>query len=46
MHNFLELINEISPHVEYSFTELGKDMMPIFYSVMVFGFKYENDIKE
>lgn len=41
-----EQFNEIPPRVEYSFTEFGKDMLPIFYSVMVFGFKHENDIKE
>lgn len=35
--------NEIPPHVEYSFTEKGKDLMPIFYQIMVWGFKHEND---
>lgn len=35
--------NEIPPHVEYSFTERGRDLMPIFYEIMVWGFKHEND---
>ena len=36
--------NEIPPHVEYSFTEMGKDLLPVFYSMMVWGFKHEKDI--
>ena len=35
--------NEISPHVEYSFTERGRDLMPIFYQIMLWGFKHEKD---
>lgn len=35
--------NEIPPHVEYSFTEKGRDLMPIFYAIMNWGFKYEAD---
>lgn len=35
--------NEIPPHVEYSFTERGRDLMPIFYQIMLWGFKHEND---
>jgi DNA-binding HxlR family transcriptional regulator len=35
--------NEIPPHVEYSFTEKGRDLMPVFYQIMVWGFKHEND---
>ena len=27
--------NEIPPHVEYSFTERGRDLMPIFYQIML-----------
>ncbi|RGY98233.1 winged helix-turn-helix transcriptional regulator [Clostridium sp. AM58-1XD] len=38
--------NEIPPHVEYSFTEKGKDLMPIFYEIMKWGFKHENDRSE
>jgi DNA-binding HxlR family transcriptional regulator len=33
--------NEIPPRVEYSFTEKGKDLMPVFYSIMKWGFKHE-----
>lgn len=36
-----EQFNEIPPHVEYSFTEKGHDLMPIFYAIMNWGFKYE-----
>ncbi|MBD5117102.1 MAG: winged helix-turn-helix transcriptional regulator [Ruminococcaceae bacterium] len=36
-------INEIPPHVEYSFTEKGRDFMPVFYEMMNWGFKYEAD---
>ena len=32
--------NEIPPHVEYSFTQKGKDLMPIFYAMMNWGFEY------
>jgi len=32
-----------SPHVEYSFTERRRDLMPIFYEIMRWGFKYEID---
>lgn len=35
--------NEIPPHVEYSFTNKGQDLMPIFYEIMVWGFKHENE---
>jgi DNA-binding HxlR family transcriptional regulator len=35
--------NEIPPHVEYSFTEKGRDLMPVFYAMMNWGFKYEKD---
>ncbi|MBU3217397.1 winged helix-turn-helix transcriptional regulator (plasmid) [Clostridium estertheticum] len=33
--------NEIPPHVEYSFTEKGENLMPVFYSIMLWGFKNE-----
>ena len=36
--------NEIPPHVEYSFSEMGRDLMPVFYAIMVWGFKHEKDI--
>lgn len=35
--------NEIPPHVEYSFTERGRDLMPIFYQIMLWGSKHEKD---
>lgn len=35
--------NEIPPHVEYSFTERGRDLMPIFYEITKWGFKHEKD---
>lgn len=38
-----EQYNEIPPRVEYSFTERGRDLMPIFYQIMLWGFKHEND---
>lgn len=41
-----EQFNEVPPHVEYSFTEKGKDLMPIFYEMMNWGFKYEKDYEK
>ena len=38
-----EQFNEIPPHVEYSFTEKGRDLMPVFYAIMNWGFKYEDE---
>ena len=35
-----EQFNEIPPCVEYSFTEKGRHLMPIFYTMMNWGFKY------
>ena len=32
--------NEIPPHVEYSFTDKGKDLMPIYWGLANFGLKY------
>ena len=32
--------NEIPPHVEYSLTEKGKALLPIFYEITKWGFKY------
>lgn len=32
--------NEIPPHVEYSFSQKGRDLIPIFYAMMNWGFKY------
>ena len=38
-----EQFNEIPPHVEYSFSEKGRDLMPVFYAMMNWGFKYDAD---
>ena len=35
--------NEIPPHVEYSFTEKGRDLLPVFYAIAVWGFTHEKD---
>ncbi len=35
-----EQFNEIPPHVEYSFTKKGRDLLPIFYIMMNWGFEY------
>ena len=35
-----EQFNEIPPHVEYSFSEKGRNLMPVFYAMMNWGFKY------
>ena len=32
--------NEIPPHVEYSLTEMGHDLLPIFYEMTKWGFRY------
>lgn len=32
--------NEIPPHVEYSLTEAGKDMLSIYYEIAKWGHKY------
>ena len=36
--------NEIPPHVEYSLTEMGRDLLPVFYAIMNWGFKYEKEL--
>lgn len=38
-----EQFNEIPPHVEYSFTEKGRDLYSAFYAMMNWGYKYEKD---
>ena len=35
-----EQFNEIPPHVEYSLTEKGRDLLPIFYAIAKWGLKY------
>lgn len=32
--------NEIPPHVEYSLTPKGEDLLPVFYAITEFGLKY------
>jgi DNA-binding HxlR family transcriptional regulator len=32
--------NEIPPHVEYSLTEMGKDLLPVFFELFKWGMKY------
>ena len=35
-----EQFNEIPPHVEYSLTERGKDLLPVFCAMANWGLKY------
>ena len=35
-----EQYNKIPPRVEYSLTEKGKDLLPIFYAISQWGMKY------
>lgn len=39
-----EQFNEVPPHVEYSFSDMGRDLMPIYYAIMEWGFKHEKDV--
>ena len=32
--------NEIPPHVEYSLSNKGTDLLPVFYEMTKWGFKY------
>ncbi|WP_459687290.1 winged helix-turn-helix transcriptional regulator [Agathobaculum sp. TL06] len=32
--------NEIPPHVEYSLTDKGKALLPVFYEMTKWGFRY------
>lgn len=32
--------NEVPPHVEYSLTEKGKDLLPVFYEIAKWSEKY------
>ena len=36
--------NEIPPHVEYSFTPMGKDLLPVFYAIINWGFLHEQEL--
>ncbi|QQO07662.1 winged helix-turn-helix transcriptional regulator [Breznakiella homolactica] len=35
-----EQFNEIPPHVEYSLTEKGRNLFPIFYEMLKWGLRY------
>ncbi|MGI6153991.1 MAG: winged helix-turn-helix transcriptional regulator [Christensenellaceae bacterium] len=35
-----EQFNEIPPHVEYSLTEKGKNLFPVFYEMLKWGLQY------
>ena len=35
-----EQYNEIPPRVEYSLTEKGRDLLPVFYAISQWGLKY------
>lgn len=39
-----EQFNEIPPHVEYSLTEMGRDLLPVFYAIMNWGFRHEKEL--
>ena len=41
-----EQFNEIPPHVEYSLTEMGRGLLPVFYAIMNWGFEYEDRLYE
>ena len=32
--------NEIPPHVEYSLTDKGRDLLPVYYAITDWGLKY------
>lgn len=38
--------NEIPPRVEYSFTPMGNDLQPIFYQIMLWGFRHEKELEK
>ncbi len=35
-----EQFNEIPPHVEYSLTDKGKDLLPVFHAIANWGLQY------
>ena len=39
-----EQFNEIPPHVEYSLTEMGCGLLPVFYAIMNWGFLHEKEL--
>ena len=38
--------SQLPPKVEYSFTEMGNDLKPIFYQIMLWGFKHEKELEK
>ncbi len=36
--------NEIPPHVEYSLTPMGRDLLPVFYAITNWGFRHEQEL--
>ena len=36
--------NEIPPHVEYYLTGMGRDLLPVFYAIMNWGFRHEEEL--
>ena len=39
-----EQFNETPPRVEYSFTPMGRDLLPVFYAIMNWGFRHEEEL--
>ena len=39
-----EQFNEIPPHVEYSFTNMGRDLLPVFYAIMNWGLRHREEL--
>ena len=39
-----EQFNEIPPHVEYSLTEMGRGLLPVFYEIMNWGANFEKEL--
>lgn len=37
---YREQFNEIPPHVEYSLTEKGRNLFPVYYEMLKWGLKY------
>lgn len=38
--------NQIPPKVEYAFAEMGNDLKPIFYQIMLWGFRHEHELEK
>ena len=39
-----EQFDDIPHHVEYSLTDMGRDLLPVFYAVMNWGFRHEKEL--